>query len=207
MIKQTPASGNAVGGSCLVQAEGTLPGQLWLCVFAIALATVVACWVALPRSNGAGTDTDELLQRLAKLSRDGAAVLCDPTSLEKKLHILIDDLSPERSDADVLSAVVRSTGIIGNETSGTYSEFRAASRNFCRLRMHFANHRFCDSDSARVQRLLGERVRPGMPMLGEAGFYDHGYAFTPARLGKSVMGWRQPARLCPAEIEIVTERN
>ncbi|MBT2321738.1 hypothetical protein J7E62_05105 [Variovorax paradoxus] len=214
MMEQSLARENGAAGLFLARPAGwstwTPVGAAWLYCAAAALAilfAVAAFLMASLRGDLAVADADELLQKLATLARAGNAVICDPAILERTLSIRIDDHVADRVDDHISSALVAPANALSSATSGTYSKFRFASKTICRLDLRFDNRRFCDSDSARVQRLLDSRVQPSLAMIGEAGVYSHGYSFTNERRERSIIGWRQPARSCPSEIEIASERG
>jgi hypothetical protein len=159
-------------------------------------------WMALPYNGIFSSGNDSLLLSLAELSREGARTLCSPKALEKKLGIRIGDSDSALSDGEVVLVPITSAN---NSVVGTYARFPVASGAACQLKLRFARQRFCDTDSARVQRLVGARLVRRLAIPGELGAYDHGYAF--ARQGseeRSILGWRRPTSECLADVDLVS---
>ncbi len=164
---------------------------------ALALFAVLAvAFLALQKAPAelATAETDDLLLKLAALGREGKSVLCEPGNIERYLSIQID-----RAGAGSTAAVNASNQAV----SGNYSKFQAGTSTVCRLQLQIAGHRFCDTDSARAQRLIGRRVQTGLAVPGEAGVSDHGYELTRDPKERSLIGWREPSRSCPADVEVV----
>jgi hypothetical protein len=175
-----------------------LPGVLKIFVlFATAILMLIA---ALPVSHSdlAGSSPDELLLRLATLGREGASVLCDPESIEKHLSLQIG-IKNSKKEPRESPASVNSTN---ESVSGSYWKFQAEDGVVCRLQLRIAGHRFCDTDSARTQRLIGRRVQVQLGVPGGADYYDHGYELTLDSKARSVIGWRAPSQSCSTDVEI-----
>ena len=165
------------------------PALAFLAVFAVA-------FLALQKAptEFAAAETDDLLLKLAALGREGKTVLCDPGNIERYLSIQID-----KAGTGSTAAVNTPNQVV----SGNYSKFQSGTSTVCRLQLQVAGHRFCDTDSARAQRLVGRRVQTGLAVPGEAGVYDHGYELTRDPKERSLIGWREPSRSCPADVEVV----
>ncbi len=165
--------------------------------FPVAAAFLVIAFVFadLPESK-----SDDLLLKLTVLSRKGAVALCNPAHIENELSVQIDGNSKNREFNGNFSSIGNSPNQL---LSGNYSKFQAGELTVCKLQLRVAGRQFCGSDSARTQRLIGRRVQPRMPMLGEPGFYDHGYELAHDATQRTVLGWREPAGACPAAVDIV----
>lgn len=165
------------------------------------VAAILMLIAALPKSptDLEIADADDLLLKLTALGREGAVVLCDPGSIEKYLSVHIDQerLSKNGGNNSPVAVNARSQPVFGN-----YWKFRAGTSTVCRLQLQVSGRRFCDTDSARTQRLIGSRVQTRLPVPGEADFYDHGYELARDSRERSTIGWRHPSQSCPAEVEI-----
>lgn len=170
-------------------------------IFFVCVVAAVAVFTALPRSRVGlvSADSDELLLTLAALASEGAATLCDPGRIERYLSIRIDTSGLTNARANDAPVAVSA---VGPPISGKYWKFQAATDTVCRLQLQVAGRRFCDTDSARTQRLVGRRVQTLLPIPGEAGFYDHGYELVRNSKERSVIAWRQPSPSCPVNIEV-----
>ncbi|MBB3642393.1 hypothetical protein [Variovorax atrisoli] len=170
---------------------------------AIALLVVLAVvFVSLQKipAEIVAADSDDLLLKLASLGRKGKSVLCDPANIEKFLSVQIDK-------TEALGNVAVNTPIgkpaPNPSLSGNYSKFQSGTTTVCRLQLQWAGHRFCDTDSARAQRLIGRRVQLRLAIPGEGGIYDHGYELTHDPRERALIGWREPSRSCPADVEVI----
>jgi len=172
--------------------------KLLLLVIAVALALLIA----LPSfriEELADANADELLLRLAALGRESSAVLCDPERVERYLSVQIDKryLDKDRGNNSPVGVNAVNRSIIGS-----YWKNSTSTGTACKLRLQIVGHRFCDTDSARTQRLIGRRVQIHMPVPGETGFYDHGYELTRDSQENSAIGWHAPSQSCPSDVEI-----
>ncbi|MGJ3701842.1 hypothetical protein [Variovorax sp. AFSI2.2] len=176
-----------------------LPGVLK--ILPLVVAAILILLAALPRSRVdlAVADADELLLRLAALGREGAAVLCNPEGIEKYLAVRIDKENPNKKEGDSSPVAVNTPS---QSVFGSYWKLQASTGTVCRLQLQVAGRRFCDTDSARTQRLIGRRVQTRLAVPGGADFYDHGYELARDSTERSVIGWRGPSRACPADVEI-----
>lgn len=159
----------------------------------VAMALVAAAFVFFdfPKAQ-----SDELLARLTAMSRKGSAALCDPAHIENHLLVRIEEKSEKEFSSPVNSS--------DDRLSGHYSRFPAGQETVCKLRLRMAGHRFCDSDSARTQRLIGRRLQRQMAVPGESGFfYDHAYELAQDATQRMVLGWRETGRMCPVDVEVV----
>jgi len=170
-------------------------------VLSLFAAAILAVLAALPRSHVelAVADADELLLRLTALGSKGASVLCDPRRIEKYLSVNIENAGPIKKGDSNSSFVVNSPN---QSVFGSYWIVQASTGTVCRLQLQVAGRRFCDTDSARTQRLIGHRVQNKLAVPGEYGFYDHGYELSRDAGETSVIGWREPSRSCPSNVEI-----
>lgn len=170
-------------------------------ILSLFAAAILAMFAALPRPRVdlAVADTDELLLRLAALGSEGAAVLCNPESIEKHLFVRIDKENLNKKEGNNSPVAVNTPG---QSVFGSYWKLQANTGTVCRLQLQIAGRRFCDTDSARTQRLIGRRVQTRLAVPGEADFYDHGYELARDSRERSVIGWREPSRACPADVEI-----
>ncbi|WP_354401582.1 hypothetical protein [Variovorax sp. OAS795] len=178
---------------------GRISGALTLLLLVIAAA--LALLIALPSfriEELADANADELLLRLATLGREGSAVLCDPDRIERYLSVRIDKRYLNKNAGNSPMGV----NATNQSIVGSYWKHPTSTGTICKLRLQIVGHRFCDTDSARTQRLIGRRVQTQMPVPDETGFYDHGYELTRDSKENSVIGWREPSQLCPADIEI-----
>lgn len=171
-----------------------------------ALATIGAIFLALlilrePSASLVFAEADEILLRLTALGREGAAVLCNPQSIERRLSVRIDENSLNKGSVSNFSNFAE---MPKQAVFGSYSKFQSNGSTICRLQLRVSGHRFCDTDSARVQRLIGRRLQPRLATLDESGIYDHGYELLRDARTRTVIGWREPGRSCPADVEIVT---
>lgn len=182
-------------GKLLPQLRGVLKV---FSLFAVAILTIL---VALPKSriDLAAADGDELLLRLAALGSGGAAILCNPERIENYLSIRIDKKRLDGAGATILPVAVSA---LSQSISGSYWKFQVNAETVCKLQLQIIGRRFCDMDSARIQRLVGRRVQLQLPVPGEASFYDHGYELARDSREWSVMAWREPGWACPANVEI-----
>lgn len=170
---------------------------------ALALLAVAALTYFSASKSPAGlaiAETDELLLKLTTLGRKGAAVLCNPESIEEHLSVRIDKGHLNKAGGSNSPVAVNTPG---QSVFGSYSKLQSGTGTICRLQLQVVGRRFCDTDSARAQRLIGRRVQTRLAVPGEAGFYDHGYELMRDARERSVIGWREPGRSCPADVEIV----
>lgn len=170
---------------------------------ALALLAVAAlAYFSISKSPAdlAIAETDELLLKLTALGRKGAVVLCNPESIEEHLSVRID--KGHLNEAGVGNSPV-AVNTSNQSVFGSYSKLQSGAGTICRLQLQVVGRRFCDTDSARAQRLIGRRVQTRLAVPGEAGFYDHGYELMRDARERSVIGWREPGRSCPADVEIV----
>ena len=169
-------------------------------ILSLFVAAILAVLAALPKSpvELAVADADELLLRLTALGSEGAAVLCDPRRIEKYLSVRINS-APNKKGENNSPLVVDSPN---QSVFGSYWISQASTGTVCRLQLNVAGRRFCDTDSARTQRLIGHRVQNQLAVPGEYGFYDHGYELSRDSKERSVIGWREPSRSCPTDVEI-----
>ncbi len=163
---------------------------------------IILEFFSLPKNprNFPFADADEIVLRLAALGRQGAVVLCNLQSIEAHLAVRIEKtqlLNEGFPNSDFLKTA-------GRTVYGIHSKSESNGHNVCRLQLRIAGHRFCDADSARMQRLLGRRVQTRLAMLDSPGFYDHGYELANDAGKRTVIGWREPSRSCPVDVEIVT---
>jgi hypothetical protein len=165
------------------------------------LAAILAVLAALPKSRVelAVADADELLLRLTALGSEGAAVLCDPERIEKYLSVHIDKVNLDKKNGSNSPLAVSAQD---QSIRGSYWISESSTGTVCRLQLQVAGRRFCDTDSARTQRLVGRRVQSRLAVPGEPGFYDHGYELARNSGESSVIGWREPSQSCPADVEI-----
>jgi hypothetical protein len=166
------------------------------------LAAVALAYFSASKSPAdlAIAETDELLLKLTALGRKGAVVLCNPESIEEHLSVRID--KGHLNEAGVGNSLV-AVNTSNQSVFGSYSKLQSGAGTICRLQLQVVGRRFCDTDSARAQRLIGRRVQTRLAVPGEAGFYDHGYELMRDARERSVIGWREPGRSCPADVEIV----
>lgn len=146
------------------------------------------------------SEADELLQKLLTLSRKGGAALCDPEHIESHLLVRMDGNSEDRKFGEEFSSSINSKGRL---LSGEYLKLQAGPQTVCKLRLRVAGQRFCNTDSARTQRLVGRRLQHQLPVPGEPGFYDHGYVLVQDATQRTVLGWRKPDQACPVDVEVV----
>jgi hypothetical protein len=146
------------------------------------------------------SQADELLRRLTTLSRQGANALCNPKRIEDHLSIQFRESSITRNASQDFSSLINSKDEF---LSGSYSKFQAGQQTVCKLQLRMVGQRFCDTDSARAQRLVGRRLQHQLAVPGEPGFYDHGYELVQDATQRTVLGWREPGRACPVDVEIV----
>lgn len=158
---------------------------------AMALLTAAFVFFDFPK-----TESDELLAKLAAMSRKGSAALCDPAQIEKDFLVRIDGKSEKEFSSSVNSS--------DDRLSGNYSRFAAGQQTVCKLRLRMVGHHFCNTESARTQRLIGRRLQHQMAVPGESGFfYDHAYELAQDATQRMVLGWRETARMCPVDVEVV----
>ncbi|WP_418129735.1 hypothetical protein ABL849_28200 [Variovorax sp. 375MFSha3.1] len=169
-----------------------------LAVFAV----LVVAFLALQKSPAefVTANPDDLLLKLAALGREGKSVLCNPENIERYLSIRIDKAGASGNATFNSAATVNAPD---QTIAGNYSKFQSGASTVCRLQLQIAGHRFCDTDSARAQRLIGRRVQTRLAVPGEAGVYDHGYELTRDASERTLIGWREPSRSCPADVEVV----
>lgn len=177
--------------------------QWFACAILLLFFVIAIFRIAIPNRRDWTVDvgSDDLLLRLAELSRGGSDLLCDARNIEKKLVVQIKNAFADKKGEGLFLIADASAQ---NSIFGTYSKFRVGENTVCRLQLQFALHRFCNTDNAWTQRLLGRRVQPGMQMVGEAGFYDHGYEFGRKPLERSVIAWRHSTRSCSADVEVAS---
>lgn len=170
-------------------------------IFSLFIVAILAMVTALPRFriDLATANSDELLLKLSALGGEGAAVLCNPKKIENYLSIRIDERGVGAATVENFPVAISS---INQLVSGSYWKFQADAGTVCRLQLQIAGRRFCDTDSPRVQRLIGRRVQIQLPIPGEAGSYDHGYELARNSKEWSVIGWRELSRSCPGNVEI-----
>jgi hypothetical protein len=166
----------------------------------LAIAALAYFSISKSPADLAIAETDELLLKLTALGRKGAVVLCNPESIEEHLSVRID--KGHLNEAGVGNSPV-AVNTSNQSVFGSYSKLQSGAGTICRLQLQVVGRRFCDTDSARAQRLIGRRVQTRLAVPGEAGFYDHGYELMRDARERSVIGWREPGRSCPADVEIV----
>lgn len=166
----------------------------------LAIAALAYFSISKSPADLAIAETDELLLKLTALGRKGAVVLCNPESIEEHLSVRID--KGHLNEAGVGNSPV-AVNTSNQSIFGSYSKLQSGAGTICRLQLQVVGRRFCDTDSARAQRLIGRRVQTRLAVPGEAGFYDHGYELMRDARERSVIGWREPGRSCPADVEIV----
>lgn len=179
--------------------------DMFAAFLALVGVTAGTLWMASTLGVSDSLSDDELLRKLAGVAREGSAVLCEPAQLQKRLPIRIADLKSGSTVDTSLTSIVSSGGAPGFDATGTYSGRRAPG-GVCSLRLRFQSRPFCETDSARVQRLVGARVEFGLNVPGGADRFDHGYVFDHHYPEKTIMGWRGSARSCLAHIEIVLQQ-
>ncbi|MET3497684.1 hypothetical protein [Variovorax boronicumulans] len=162
-----------------------------LVLFAVATPTVEA---------GFMSKSDRMVLQLAALGRNDSRSLCDLKAIGEVLSIHAEENSKVPSSNSFFSVALRSPD---GAMSGVHTRFQRGSDTVCRLQLRIEGHRFCNADSARLQRLIGRRVQSRLAMLYEPGFYDHGYELLRDDAKTILLGWREPGSSCPAEAEIV----
>lgn len=160
-------------------------------------AFLIISFLAVSPSKSA---PEELLLNLMAMSHKGAVALCNPAHVESNLLLQIDGNFENRDFGEKFTSQINSKNKV---LSGNYSKFQDGPQTVCKLRLRVAGHRFCDTDSARTQRLIGRRLQHQLAVPGEPGFYDHGYELVQDATQRTVLGWREPGQACPVDVEVV----
>ncbi len=170
-------------------------------ILTLLVVGLLVIFAALPkyRLDIGSADADELLLKLTELGSGGASVLCNPASIERYLSVRIDKENLIKDGGNNSSGAVSSST---QSVFGSYWKLQTKAGTVCGLQLQVTGRRFCDTDSARTQRLVGRRVQIRLPVPGEAGFYDHGYELASDSKQRSVIGWREPSQSCPSNVEI-----
>lgn len=180
------------------RASGIFAKRLFAALEFSVLATLVV--IAFVFAEFPESEADEFLHKLMALGRKGGAALCDPAHIESRLLVRMDRNSESRKFGEEFSSTINSKG---RSLSGEYSKFQAGPQTICKLRLRVAGQRFCNTDSARMQRLVGRRLQHQLSVPGEPGFYDHGYVLVQDVTQRTVLGWREPGQACPVDVEVV----
>jgi hypothetical protein len=162
---------------------------------------------AAKRHIGIEATDDELLRTLATLARQGTDALCDPRLLEQHLAIRIGKLESFSSPNVLASERTESISSLDDNlviARAMYWRFRSAYRSTCSLEIRFRDSRLCETDSARVQALVGEQVEYGPPIPGGV-VHGHGYLFKPRSGSSSSLSLGLSDKRCANGFEISAE--
>jgi len=169
---------------------------------AVACSLCIAC-VNQP-THGISAGDDELLLILADLAREGVHAICDGKILEDRLAIRIEDLKFFSNDKILANEVFRSIRSRDSNillTESRYSRFRSREYSACSLEIVFVQDRLCDSDSLRVQKLLGVQVEFGAPITGADVRY-FGYKFAPRTGVQAAVGLGRSNQRCASRFKL-----
>lgn len=183
-----------------------LPRRIGLLASLLTLVAMCASCAA-PKRVGIDAEDDELLRTLSELAREGTRALCDPRVLEERLAIRIGSLNSYSSPNVIASEQTESIAAVNRDIAisrARYWKFRSASRSTCSLEVRFRDPRLCNTDSSKVQRVVGAKVEFGPPIPGGT-VYGHGYTFTPRSGSSSSLALGRSNEACASGFQLSAE--